>query len=392
MPLRKCFAFLFVLGYCVCVNAQSRKVEGFVVTNSNDTINGFIYSKSLRNGTAVCKFKKSQSPEVNNFHPFEIKSFGKDSTLFESRKEYLRKSGKTGLSEFYKIVFDGKLDILLGNNNKFFIGTDTSRLIYYLNRKDFLYYLTNDQPELRPLIEEMKFTESKFVDLMIAYHNSLNITDYKAYLKNYSDVHLDIFAIGGYNLSFLTTQAEIGKAINYSTSYSPMVGYGVDFFPSFRSREAIFSINLQNRFLKELFQNQSVSQFGGSATYNDILYEGFVFEMPLGFKFQRFIKRNAKLYVMPGFIFKKYIPNQARTITDDISNGEVTTTVIENEYYTRSSALSFFISMGIEKKLKNKKKVFIDLNADRMGTFEFQRYSLSLSIGYKFLSFKFDGK
>lgn len=227
---------------------------------------------------------------------------------------------------------------------------------------------------------------------MIAYHNSLNISDYKAYLRNYSDVHLDLFAIGGYNLSFLKTQVEIGKAINYSTSYSPMVGYGVDFFPSSRSREGIFSVNLQNRFIKELFQNQSVNQFGGSATYNDILYEGFVFEMPLGFKFQKFFKRNTKLYLMPGFIFKKYIPIHSRTITDDVSIQEVTTTVVENEYYTRPSALSFFISMGIEKKLKNKKKVFIDLYADRMGISEFQRYSLSLSVGYKFLSYKFDGK
>jgi hypothetical protein len=333
--------------------------------------------------------KRSINGASENFLPFEITSYGTDSTLFESRKEYLRKERKIGKSDFYKLIFDGKLDILVGNGNKFYIGTDTSRLIYYLNRKDFLYYLTSDQPELKQLIKHLKFSESRFVELMKVYHNSLNLSNYKVYFPKYTVANLDLFIVGGYNLSFLNTLTESGSSIQYSTSYSPMVGYGVDYFPPVRFGRSAFSFTLQNRFTKELFQSQLITQSGLSTIYSDIVFEGFVIEVPLGVKFQKKLSKDYKIYIMPGSIWKKYKPVEARAITDVVSNDEVTTTISEIDYYAQST-ISFFLSAGVERKLSTKNKLFVDFNVDRAGSNTFKRHSFSISVGYKVLNYKFN--
>lgn len=383
------FLFLFfLLGCAIGLKAQFRYVPGFIVKNSSDTLHGYIHSRSLISGTRLCRFKKNRQDETKQFLPFEIKSYGSDSIHFEARREYLRKEKKVSNSEFYKLIFDGKLDILIGKGSRFYIGTDTSRLIYFLNRKDFLYYLTGDQPELRKQIKEMRFSENSFVDLMTRYHTSLNL-NYIVNLPRNSVTSLDFYLLSGYNLSFLKTQSESVKPVNYNASYSPMFGYGIDFFPSFRGGRGNFSFNLQNRFIKELFQSQTISESGTSVTYNDVLFEGYVIDVPLGLKFHKRVKKDLKVYIMPGAIWKKYIAREARVITDYVYNDEVTTYLLDLDYYAQST-ISFFLSAGVEKKFTNKNKLFVDLNMDHAGSNTFQRYSLSLSIGYKILHHVFD--
>jgi hypothetical protein len=368
---------------------QSRVIPGYFTNNKGDTVSGFIHKKSLRNGSSLCRFKANTASQYQNFQPIEIRSYGTDSMLFETRKEFLRKERKVSPSEFYKVIFDGKLDILVGKSNQYFIGTDTSQLIYYLNRKDMLYYLTGDQPELKSQIKELKFSQSRLAQLMTIYHNSLGLSDYNIYLPSNSAAYLNVFLIAGYNVSMLKTPSESGSYINYSPSYSPVFGYGIDYYPSLRSGGGAFSINLQNRFLKELFQYQVIDKYGTATVYNDVLFEGTVLEVPLGLKFQRRLRNDYKIYVMPGPIWKKYIPQTARVITDVVVSDEVTTTVTDVDYYGQST-ISFFLTLGVEKKISNKNKLFVDLNLDHAGSNTFQRYSFSISAGYKFLNYKFD--
>ncbi len=334
-------------------------------------------------------FKVNLGSQYENYLPLEIKSYGTDSILFQSRKEYLRKERKITSSDFYKVIFDGKLDILVGRSNKYYIGTDTSQLIYYLGRKDLLYYLTGDQPELKNQIKELKFSQSRLAQLMTIYHNSLGLSDYNVYLPHNSVAYLNLFIIAGYNFSFLNTPSESGKSIQYSPSYAPVFGYGIDYYPSMRSGGGSFSINLQNRFLRELFQYQEIEKYGTATVYNDVLFEGTVFEVPLGLKFLRRLKNDYKIYVMPGPIWKKYIPRTARVITDVVESDEVTTTSTDVDYYGQST-ISFFLALGVEKRISNKNKLFVDINLDHAGSNTFQRYSFSIAAGYKFINYKFD--
>lgn len=385
----KSVLILFLFVTTLTLNAQSRYVPGFIVKNSNDTIKGFVYNKSLKSGSTFCKFKNSIDSPSQRFLPFEIMSYGTGGTLIESRKEYDRKEKKTKKSEFYKVIFDGKLDILNENANRFYVGTDTSRFIYYLNRKDFLYYLTSDQPELQPHIKELKFTESRFVDLLTRYQNSLNLPDYKIYLPQRTIANLDFFLLGGYNLSSLDTPSETGEPLKYNKSYAPLFGYGVDYFPSIRGIDGSFSINFQNRFTKELFQYQSVAKYSNSSIYTDIVFEAFVIQLPIGLKFHKMLNKDLKFYGMPGLSWQKMIPKESRIITDFVSTNEATTSFTDIDYYMKSK-MSLFLSVGLEKKVAKNNKIFVDLYTDYVSNFSFHRYSVSLSVGYKILNIKFD--
>lgn len=385
--------YLLIVFLCNCtffVFGQKKYTEGFIVRNSEDTLKGLLKFKSLRTGSAVCLFKKHLDNEIEKFLPHEIKSFGTDSTIFESRREYLRREQKLGNSNFLKVVFDGKLNIFLGKGNQFFIGTDTSTNVYLLNKKDYLYYLTNDQIELRPQIKNMRFNEESFIRLMKSYHNSMGIYDYEFYQHKLKPANLDLFIFGGYNLSFLKmTQSELNDPKNFSKSYSPTFGYRIEYFPPSRSVIVKFSINLQNLFYKELFQHQSITQIGSSYSNLDILYESFVIEVPLGFKVQKKLNNKISTYIMPGVSMRKTIPVESRSITDVVVGNEITTIYKEIEYL-QLSTFPVFLSVGMLKRFSNKNQIFLDIKSDlNMGN-SLIGNSLSISAGYKIFSKRFN--
>lgn len=384
--LLRCMLIL-VMGSSFDIHAQSF-LPGYIVKNNGDTLTGFLKKRSLKAGATISIFKTSTDGAIDKFLPIEIKAYGNDSMLFESRKEYLRREKRVGNSEFYKVIFDGKLNILVGKGNKYFIGTDTGRYLTYLNRKDFLYYLTNDQLELQPYIKKMKFNEMSFINLMKVYHNSLSLTDYKIYQKKFWPANLDIWVLAGYNLTFLKSIQE-GHSLKYSNSYSPTFGYRIDFYPSTRSSSMRFSINLQNIFYKELFQSQSIMGLGPAYTSQDILYEGYAIEVPLGLKFQENLSSKTKIYFMPGLSWRKAIPLEARVISDVVVADEVTTVFTDLDYYYHTNFF-FFFSVGLTKNISSRNQVYVDIKTDYAGYNTYKRGSISLNVGYRIFSHKFD--
>lgn len=370
-------------------NAQSRYISGFLVKNSGDSLRGYIFSRNLKTAPIACRFKEGKRSEVKDFQPIEIRSFGSDSALVESAKEFDRRELKPKAREFYRILFDGKLDILVNKSNRYYIRTDTSEFVYNLNKKDMLYYLTSDQPELKKEIKLMKFSDNNFARLLTTYHNNLNLSDYKLYLPPSISASLDFFLLMGYNLSTLKSLNGSEGSYTFSNSYAPLFGYGVDYFPSVRARSSNFSINLQNRFTKELFQHQSTVSYNNAATYIDILYEAFVIQVPVGLKYHRRLNSKFKFYVMPGLLYQKNIPKESRMITDTITGDEAFTQWDDLDYYSKSMA-TVFVSLGVERRISNKSKIFVDIYTDISGTNLYKRSAFTASVGYKMLNFRFD--
>lgn len=375
----------------VFVEAQSksRYVGGYIVRNAGDTIKGYIYRRGLKIAPRYCKFKSAPNSEVKTFLPLEIISFGTDSARIESTKEYDRRTSKPKSRQFYRVLFDGKLDILVSKENRYFIRSDTGQFVYQLNNKDLLYYMTSDQPELKNEIKSMKFTDNKFVELLVRYHTSIDVNSYNVFLPPFTASNLDIFLFAGYGISNLKTPDESGGVVNYNKSYAPTFGYGIDYFPPVRAKKSNFSFNIQNRFTKELFQYQEKISYNSSATYQDILYEAFVMQVPLGFKFHKRLTKDVKFYVMPGLVYQKNFPQNSRSVTDNISGNEVTTSWKEMDYYFQSTVTGF-ISLGVEHRLSNQNKLFMDFYADYSATNNYQRTSFSASVGFKFFNFRFD--
>jgi hypothetical protein len=387
--MMKYLVLLGVLIIPILSAAQSNYLPGYIVKNSGDSVKGFIHAKGLRSPPEYCKFKTDLKLEVNSFRPLEIRSFGTDSALLESLREFDRKTLKARSREFFRVLFDGKLDVLVGKGDRYFIRNDTGEFVYRLDKKDLLYYYTSDVPDLKEEIKSMKFSDSRIVELFSRYHNSLNIDSYRIYLPPRTLANLDFFLLAGYGISTLKTLNNPLEDILFNKSYMPLLGYGVDYFPSLRTRKSNFSLNVQNRFTKEVFQYQNEVDFNGGKTYTDILFEAFVIQIPVGLKFHKRVGNNLRGYIMPGLVYQRNIPVESRIITDNISGNEVTTSFDEIDYYS-NTVVTWFTSVGVERKIYDKMKIFFDLYFAHSQDISYRRTTFSVTVGLKFINLKFD--
>lgn len=69
------------------LNGQTNFRPGYVITNSNDTLQGLIDNKGDVKNAKNCEFKESADAKVKEFKPFGIKGFRfKDDKYFVSKK------------------------------------------------------------------------------------------------------------------------------------------------------------------------------------------------------------------------------------------------------------------------------------------------------------------
>lgn len=368
------------------IDAFSQYISGFLIKNSNDTISGFIHKNSFGLQRQICRFKTDLTASSGDFLPLEVKAFGTDSVVFRSRKEFIQRDKKIQPPAFYKLIFDGKLDLYRGSGSKYYIGMDTSEYLYLLKNKNLLYFLTRDQPDLKSEIKSLKFTDIKFSDLLTRYHNSLNLENYKSYVPPRTRSYIHVYPSIGYYIASLSTLYEQNE-ITFRNSYAPIIGAGMDFYPSMRAKAGKFAIELQILFTREIFQYQSFEETGTAFSAEDILYKSHVFRLPLGFKFLKAVNSKQKLYVKPGFYFQKNIPIEARSIVDISLNNNITTYFNELTYYSESY-ISFFIGVGAERKVSKTSKLGLDLSFMYANRENFTQSVLSLNLSYKFLTFR----
>lgn len=105
---------LFFFGLSVnIVHAQKEFVEGYILTNQNDTLSGFIeYSyKIIKKNRTQCRFKATRESEIQEFSPFEILAYRiKDSKYFVSKR--------IGSATFFvELLIKGKVKIYYDYDN-----------------------------------------------------------------------------------------------------------------------------------------------------------------------------------------------------------------------------------------------------------------------------------
>lgn len=375
--------FIVILLVLLCANvlySQTKFISGYVVSNSNDTTRGLISFKSLNPYNQICQFKSSDSSAVELLKPTEISSFGTNDVLMISAREFDRISGQKKPNGFFKVVFEGKLDILIGSYKRYFIRSDTSEFLYPLNNKDFLFFLTSNDPSLSKQIKDISFTENSLVDLMKNYHDNLGYSSYTIYLPTETVQAIDFFVTGGYAGSVLSLFNNTGNRV-FDISVSPSVGGGLEYFPAIRSKQSIFSVNFQLRFNYNLFQNRVFTKTSTSIFHEDILFESYSLKFPFGFKIRSLINENTAFYVNPCLFLQTDFPSgKGRRIIDSGDNNQITYKQDQIEYF-RSITLGLFVAGGIEKKIKNKQKVSIEICYELSGdnNFIMNTYSIHVS-------------
>lgn len=354
--------------------SQVNYIPGYLVNISNDTTRCFVSSKSLKKAE-ILSFKINKNAEEKRYYPFEILGYGTDSIHFETHQEKLPGTALLKNKEFYQVIFKGKVSLFKRYGANLFLSNDTTKWVYSFN-KGTLLYLTQDQPELKKLVETAKISEYEIVEILIRYHSSKNFTYYRNYQPQKNKQVVSIAASLGYSYSTLNLEIEqLSKS--FTPSYSPQIGLNINFFPKSYSRELCF--NFQVWFSRELFQYQDISRSQNLFIDEEILLESYFLKVPFGVKINLSNRKNSLFYLNIGSSIQGNFSNNYRWLVSKGNNSQLTTYQEKlNSYLPYRFSLQGGI--GVEKLFK-KDRYFIEAYYNSTIDLDFQSQTFTFLLG-----------
>ena len=167
--------------------AQNNFTPGYIISNTNDTIRGYI--QQFTSGPTICNFKKSTEGPAIAYTPIDISAyrFDDDGKFFVSKEAPLESGNKILFLEF---LIKGKASIYFMRDNMehYFIETEKDELIELSESpqilensngvkwikqpryKGKLKYILSDCPEITSKIETLSLQSKELINLAKDYH------------------------------------------------------------------------------------------------------------------------------------------------------------------------------------------------------------------------------
>ncbi len=180
------FCLIFLLCFTE-LKSQTDFRPGYVITNENDTLHGYIdYRGSARNAKK-CDFKKDEQSETKEFNPGEIKGY-----RFIDSKYYISKEAGKGYFLFLEFLVNGMADLYYyfdGENSHYFIEKSDGQMFELSNDQEqfsanghqyvresksyigYLKYAFSDCPQILAKIDNTEFGMKPLVNLTKKYHD-----------------------------------------------------------------------------------------------------------------------------------------------------------------------------------------------------------------------------
>jgi hypothetical protein len=88
--------------FAVSLLGQNYYKPGYIINNSNDTLYGFINTKSNQKNHYECRFKTSAEEQVRSFVPIEIKSYRiENGAYLVSKRVFINQESKQVFLNFW---------------------------------------------------------------------------------------------------------------------------------------------------------------------------------------------------------------------------------------------------------------------------------------------------
>ena len=247
MNLLKLNLFLIIIFCYYESEAQTDFRPGYVITNSNDTLHGFIdYRGEVRN-SKKCTFKQNQDSEVKAYSPGEIKGYRFNESKFYMSKKVIYQDQETTL--FLEFLVNGIADLYFlrdddstghffieKSNGQIFELTNAEELIkengktYTHEKKEYVGLLKiafSDCPQIYPLINQTILDTKPLIKLTKKYHNFVCDNEKCiVYEKQMNRFKPKIAAFASMNAAFLNL-ANAGyeyENISFQTAAYPSIG------------------------------------------------------------------------------------------------------------------------------------------------------------------------
>jgi len=188
---------LFIIGVLpmIPLQAEGNFKAGYIITNSKDTIKGFISQVNVDAYTR-CSFKMTLDGNVTDYNPGEISAyrFGDDGMYFIS-KQIQTADGTKVLFIEYLIKGNANIYFMRDHVDHYYIETENNKLMELsepetrIEKKDGLTYLKpasyfgklkfmlSDCPDIYPEIDKLKLEPQSLITLAKDYHTKVCTTE-----------------------------------------------------------------------------------------------------------------------------------------------------------------------------------------------------------------------
>ena len=355
------------------VLAQNDFRQGYIITNQQDTIHGWIdYRGDIRN-VKICSFKKTETEQPADYTPMDISAY-----RFNYSKFYVSKN--IGSVDAPKQVF---LEYLVnGMANLYYYRDDGTNDHYYIEKDGQIHELKIDEREvdidgtikiqtvksyigvlkavlnvwdMNSEIDKTKLEHSSLINIAKDYHQYACTDGSKCiiYEKEKPSRTLRVSPIVGVDLSILKMKNRDFEKYNLNPSTNLMIGVNLNFLMT-RANEKFF-LQMQAMYTKYYFfcAYESTRKVTDVHISSNVLQTGLAikYEYPKG-KWRPTFAAGAALILLPDGTIEE--------ITDNIYQGIVRPSSVVKEFPTRFF-YGFEVIPGIHYYLTPKLVIFMQV-------------------------------
>lgn len=397
---------VFILLFCISLtaNAQSNYRQGYIITNSNDTIRGFVDFQTDNSNSSICKFRLSEKANEQIFYPGEINGymFTNEVKYYVSRKIDIEGAPKSvfleylvqGMKDLY--YYPGDLDYYLfeDENGKMIAITkkpdqvDGNEVKEDVRYRATLNYIFKDCNSIANKVDNITFARSSMIELTKKYHAQMCTSGQECivfqndYKKRFIKIELSLYAgVQSFKYSFGQYKLMI---FDSAKSTYPVLGAQMNIFNPRSSK----SLSLQLDF--------SVSKFKGdtdhfietdnhkSHTYQKFKLEALMTTARIGFKYT-YPEETWRPTIEAGFSYMSLSSISNSHYYERKVNDLLSTETTENYATIPNTFVGFYSAAGLDCMLKNTHTIiFCRIGYEQIKHKEDKIKGFTIKAGYTF--------
>ncbi len=399
---------LFLIGAFIFFQAQAQMDfrKGYVITNDNDTLKGYVDYRTLE----ICSFKETpENKDHKTFMPGEIRGFG-----FEFNRWFVSKTVNANDNFFLEILVRGPAS-LYEYDDIFYLETQDTILPLKTKSKTtqmsnttgkfkfreyigIINFLLKDCPPDIRLLNRMKYRKESFIEIVEEYDQCVsgNYYTYRSTLprtlKRYGVTAGYVCSVlrhvpySWHNLYYLE-----GDQPEYSNSI--MVGGTVNFtftrlINNFSLLTGVYMMFSDFKVNQVLTDPTGIYAHPGDTIYVNGKIKIGELMLPVGFQYT-FNKKTITPFINTGINFTIKIKNDTYGTAEIVREGIVDTHT-DALYFFEYNIVRWWLGGGLEGTVSKKMNGFVEIRCESSGRcfyrdkLSFSRINLYLSLGIKF--------
>ena len=373
--LQKVFFLTFFT--CAAALAQDKFGPGYYVTNTADTVHGYIEYKTKYQGGVT--FRKQLSAASEHLTIDQVKAFGFPSGYTLMRVQFPAKADLPAMTVFAKVIVKGGLD-LFDYDGRFFIGSDkeghfqlaqaktsnaAQAIKNYQTNTGIFNILFQDCPAVKEEAQKTSISKEKLVALLQSYNTCMGLPHREVRVQNPRRSNHIGFYIGESfsNLSFGKPQAFSYSSYLYNTNFNTSAQPTLGVMALLGGKAPSSMVSFQGELV------YTKASFSGSWVYTSLSYDlkqttitklDYSRLSLLGG--MRITGRSNKLnpYISLGLAGQTFL--SMNSSVNQIT--EINSSVEEENFELSISKTSFaaWAGAGVKKRIAGNKALFLDIN------------------------------